>query len=145
VVTGGAWAAAVKRATFRPNVNSVRGEPGIPGTIPNFYTSPTPGIETIFPYNVTRGSADTTLTITGFNFVQRSMVYVGGEAVPTTVKSRTEIEATIPANVLASAGKLEVVVKNPEPVAEPIWGDTSNAAYVLVPFEFTKTLPQPAW
>ena len=74
-----------------------------------------------------------------------SLVYVGGEAVPTSVDSRTEITATVPANVLARAGKLEVVVKNPEPVAEPIWGDTSNAAYILVPFEFTKTLPQPGW
>jgi len=145
VVTGGNWAEAVKDATFRPNTNSVRGEPGLPGIVPNFHTSPTPGVEAITPYVVMRGTGDTTITITGFNFVQRSLVYVGGEAVPTTVNSRTEITATVPANDLAGAGKLEVVVKNPQPIAEPVWGDTSNAAYVLVPFEFTKTLPQPAW
>ena len=31
----------------------------------------------------------------------------------------------------------EIVVKNPEPVRSPIWGDTSNSVYLLVPFEFT--------
>jgi hypothetical protein len=145
VVTGDDWAEAVKDATFRPNVNSVRGEPGLPGIVPNFHTSPTPGIEGMTPHTVTRGAGDTTINITGFNFVQRSLVYVDGAAVPTTVNSRTEITATVPANVLASAGKLEVVVKNPEPISQPVWGDTSNAAYLLVPFEFTKTLPQPGW
>lgn len=145
VVTGGDWAEAVKDATFRPNINSVRGEPGLPGIVPNFHTSPTPGIEAMTPHTIMRGTGDTTINLTGFNFVQRSLVYVDGAAVPTTVNSRTEITATVPANVLASAGKLEVVVKNPQPIAEPVWGDTSNAAYILVPFEFTKTLPQPGW
>jgi hypothetical protein len=30
-------------------------------------------------------------------------------------------------------------------LATPQWGDGSNDAYVLVPFEFTKVLPQPKW
>jgi hypothetical protein len=47
--------------------------------------------------------------------------------------------------MLAYAGKLDIVVRNPEPLADPVWGATSNMAHLLVPFEFTKVLPQPAW
>ena len=43
----------------------------------------------------------------------------------------------IDANTLAKAGKLKIVVKNPEPLAAPEWGPVSNEAYVLVPFSFT--------
>ena len=136
-ILGRAWAAAVKSSQFRPNVNSVRGEPGLPDSIPNFATSPTPGIEVMSVHTLIRGTPTTPLRLTGFNFVQRSLVYVDGEAVPTHVISRTEIEAQISENILARAGLKEIVVKNPEPVRSPIWGDTSNPVYLLVPFEFT--------
>ena len=35
--------------------------------------------------------------------------------------------------------------QNPQPITTPVWGDTSNIAHLLVPFEFTKILPQPRW
>jgi hypothetical protein len=65
--------------------------------------------------------------------------------VPTQVVSRTQIRATIPNNLLGRAGKFEIRVKNPEPIATLDWGDTSNPGYLLVPFEYTKLLPQPRW
>jgi hypothetical protein len=130
------WAAGLKRATYRPNIYATRGEPGIPG-IPNHFAHPTPGLEGIFPVTVIQGSPQTTVKLTGFNFVQRSVVFVDGEPVPTRVISREEIEFDLDENILAQAGLKEVRVKNPQPVLNPTWGDTSNAARVLVPFSFT--------
>jgi hypothetical protein len=51
--------------------------------------------------------------------------------------SRNEIQAVVNENILARAGRFEVVVKNPLPLATPAWGDTSNVANLLVPFSFT--------
>ena len=91
----------------------------------------------MFPYELAQGSPDTPITLKGFNFVQRSLVYVDGIPVPTKVVSRNEIQAMVPANVLAKAGRFEVVIKNPAPLATPEWGEASNEANLLVPFSFT--------
>jgi len=139
VVEGAAWAAALKRATFRPGGG---GNEDITGAaaqlaIPDPFAAPTPGIESIFPHTVIQGSSGQTVDIKGFNFVKRSVVYVDGTAVPTEVVSRTEIKATLDPNVFADAGNRVVVVKNPEPLNAPEWGEKSNMAHVLVPFSYT--------
>ena len=102
---------------------------------PNF--SPTPGIEDIYPHTVIQGSGDTTFTLTGINFVKRSVVYIDGQPVPTNVTARNVITFVADANTLNKAGKIRVTVKSPAPLVQPEWGDTSNTAYVLVPFSFT--------
>ncbi len=130
------WADGLKRATYRPNIYATRGEPGIPG-VPNHYAHPTPGLEGIFPVTLIQGTPTTEITLNGFNFVQRSVVYVNGDPVPTRVISREEIKFDMPANMLAQAGTKEIVVKNPQPVLQARWGDTSNTALLLVPFSFT--------
>jgi imidazolonepropionase-like amidohydrolase len=107
------------------------------GAVPDPSLSPSPGVETIFPHTVIQGTPDTTFTLTGINFVKRSLVYVDGQPIPTTVKSGTELSFTIDANALNKAGKLKVTVHNPEPLSAPEWGSVSNEAYVLVPFAFT--------
>jgi hypothetical protein len=135
-IVDGGWAGALKRATYRENIYATRGEPGIPG-VPNHYAHPTPGLEGIFPVSIMQGSPQTTVKLTGFNFVRRSVVHVDGTPVPTRVISRTEIEFDLDANMLAEAGMKEIVVKNPTPSLAPIWGDTSNTATILVPFTFT--------
>jgi hypothetical protein len=128
-----AWALALKQATAGGG-----GRGGAAATaVQNPLQSPTPGIEAMMPYQAIQGSPDTVVTLRGFNFVQRSVASVDGIPVPTKVVSRTEIQATVPANILARAGKFEVVVKNPEPLATPSWGASSNAANLLVPFTFT--------
>jgi len=131
-----AWADGLKRATYRPNIYATRGEPGIPG-IPNHYAHPTPGLEGIFPVTLIQGTPTTEVTLRGFNFVQRSVVHVDGDPVPTRVISREEIRFDLPANMLAQAGMKEIVVKNPQPSLQHRWGDTSNTALLLVPFSFT--------
>jgi hypothetical protein len=105
----------------------------------------TPGVEATAPHTLMRGSPDTTITVTGFNFVQRSQAYYNGIPVPTRVVSSTQIEARVPANLLGRAGAYPLTVKNPTPLSTPAWGDESNKAFILVPFEFTKVLPQPEW
>ena len=135
-IVDGGWAAGLKRATYRPNIFATRGEPGIPG-VPDHYAHPTPGLEGIFPVTIIQGSPATTVKLTGFNFVKRSVVHVDGEPVPTRVISREEIEFDLDENILAKAGMKEIVVKNPQPSLQPTWGDTSNTATLLVPFSFT--------
>jgi hypothetical protein len=141
-VEGTDWAAALKAATFRPNVRNGRynAAGGIDSEL-----SPTPGIEGIAPHTVARGSADTVVRITGFNFVNGTEAFIGGKKVPTRVVSRTQVEATVLRASLADAGKLHLTLRNPKPLATPQWGENSNDAYILVPFEFTKILPQPKW
>jgi hypothetical protein len=141
-VGSGDWAAALKEATWRPNARN--GGFGNAGGIDS-EKAPTPGIEAFAPHTVLRGSADTVVTVTGFNFVNGSKVTVDGQEVPTEVVSRTELRATIPAALFAEAGKLDVAVKNPLPLATPAWGDTSNFAHLLVPFEYTRVFPQPEY
>jgi hypothetical protein len=112
------------------------------GAVPNPSLSPSPGIETIFPHTIIQGTPDTNFTLTGINFVKRSLAYVDGQPMPTDVVSGTQLSFVIDANTLNKAGKLKVVVKNPEPLAAPEWGAVSNEAYVLVPFAFTTTWSQ---
>jgi imidazolonepropionase-like amidohydrolase len=137
VVEADDWAEALKRATWRPNIAAARGEPGIPGSIPDLNTSPTPGLESVYPHTVIQGSPTQELTLKGFNFVKRSVVYVDDMPVPTKVVSRTEIRATVDANILAQAGNYDITVRNPLPIAAPQWGDRSNKGHLLVPFSFT--------
>ena len=141
-VEGTDWADALKRATFRPNVLN-----GRYNTAGGFDTelAPTPGIEAIAPHTVMRGSPETVIKVSGFNFVRGSVALVNGKPVATKVASRTELEATVPAATLAKAGKFKLTVRNPKPLSAPQWGDVSNDSYVLVPYEFSKVLPQPKW
>jgi hypothetical protein len=134
VVENNGWVAAVKTATWRPE--SRNGGFNQPGGLDS-ELAPTPGIESIAPYTVLRGSPGFVMTIKGFNFVKGSRVFVDGIPVPVRVASRTELHATIDQNLISRAGRFGVIVKNPEPLAYKEWGGTSNRANLLVPFEFT--------
>jgi len=134
VVEGGPWLAALKQATWRPD--SLNGGFAGAGGI-NSELSPTPGIESIYPYTVKQGSASTILTLKGFNYVRGSQAFVDGKPVPTQIVSRTEIRATVDSAFLAKPGRYSVTIKNPQPVAAAEWGDTSNPAKLLVPYNFT--------
>jgi hypothetical protein len=122
-----------------PGVADIRKGPG-PGPVPDYNLSPTPGIETIAPHTMIQGTPETTVALTGVNFVKRSVVYVNGDPVPTMVDSGTKLTFMLPADKLGGAGKLHIVVKNPEPLAIADWGGTSNTAHILVAFPFTKIL-----
>jgi hypothetical protein len=156
VVSDSDWAEALKRATARnrprtiatvkaPNGNNVeiaagvfnaRRGPGV-GPIPSPSFSPTPGIETLMPHTVIQGADDTNFTLTGFNFVAGSVVWVDDHPVPTKVESGAKLSFTLDKNQLSQAGKLHLVVKNPEPLDTPVWGGASNKAHILIPYSFT--------
>jgi hypothetical protein len=125
---------ALKQATWRPD--NLNGGFAGPGGIES-ELSPTPGIESIFPYTVKQGSGSTIVTLKGFNYVRGSQVLIDGKPIPTKVISRTEVQANLDASLLAKPGRYSIVVKNPQPVAAPEWGDISNPAKLLVPYSFT--------
>ncbi|MCH8268699.1 MAG: amidohydrolase family protein [Acidobacteria bacterium] len=124
------WVAILKQATFR---GGRRGG----GTAPDPAASPQPAIETVSPVMVTAGSPTLQLAITGFNFVRRTRVYFDGISVPYRRVSATELQVTLDENLLRRAGRFDIVVKNPGPVASPEWGDgTSNTAHLIVNFQY---------
>jgi hypothetical protein len=126
-----------------PGIAYVRKGPGL-GQVPDYVISPTPGIDSIAPRTVLQGTAQTTVALTGVNFVKRSVAYVNGEPVATTVDSATKLRFVLPPEKFANAGKLHVIVKNPQPVENNEWGDTSNTAHILVPYAFSTELARPA-
>jgi amidohydrolase family protein/IPT/TIG domain-containing protein len=141
------WVAAFKKA-IAPRGEEVGSSGDIPengdggppvqrGGIPNPGASPQPAIETISPTLVTEGSPTMTLTIKGFNFVRRSMVFFNGRSVPYKAVSPAELQVTLDETLLRTPGKFDIVVKNPEPVATPEWGNgSSNSAHLLVNFRY---------
>jgi imidazolonepropionase-like amidohydrolase len=158
VVSNPEWVEALKKITVLPEpkplatiaapngdkvqiqsgLSDFRRMPGL-GPVPHPTMSLTPGLETLSPHTVIQGAPDTMFTLTGINFNTRSVVYVNGKAVPTKVLSGTELTFEVKKDLLANAGKLHLVVKNPKPLGlgMSIWGDTSNQAHILVPFQFT--------
>ena len=120
------WIVSLKQVAFRPRQG---------GRDP--LRLPPPGIETISPYIVTQGSPSVTLTITGFNFFNRSQVFVDNIPVPFRRLSITELQATVDENLLRRVGRFAIQVKNPVPLEIPEAGDgTSNKAYLLVDFRY---------
>jgi WD40-like Beta Propeller Repeat len=72
----------------------------------------TPAITAIAPANATAGGAAFTLTVTGTNFIQSSVVDWNGAARTTSFKSSTSLQAQIPATDLATPGTFEITVLN---------------------------------
>jgi imidazolonepropionase-like amidohydrolase len=138
VVDNVAWTQSLKQATFRGGAGG--GEAGNGAQAPDPIESPQPAIESITPAMIKEGSATTVVTLKGFNFVRRSRVLFDGESVPYKRVSATELQVTLDENLLKRAGRFDIEVKNPEPVANERWGDgSSNKAHLIVPFAFTNT------
>jgi hypothetical protein len=60
---------------------------------------------------VVQGSPTITLTLKGFNFVRRSRVYFEDESVPYKRVSATELQVLLDPNLLARAGRFDIVVR----------------------------------
>ena len=129
VVEGLAWAVAAKQTTlFKEGGEDGEAEPA---------RLPPPGIESIAPFLVTEGSPTISLTVKGFNFFSRSVVYLDGEPVPSRRVSGTELQVTVDDSFLRRPHRYSVVVKNLGPRANPEWGDnTSNKANLQVDFKY---------
>ncbi|HKC56900.1 MAG TPA: amidohydrolase family protein, partial [Vicinamibacterales bacterium] len=103
--------------------------------------SPQPAIHTIAPFLVTQGTTPVTITLKGINFVRRSVVQFKGKPVPTKVASPTELEFTLDADAMKTAGRFDLVVINPAPVdtffSRGMWGNgTSNTAHLVVNYRY---------
>jgi hypothetical protein len=88
---------------------------GESGAVTFTITNPAPTISSISPATAVAGSGGFTLTITGTNFVNSSVVRWNGSDRPTTFFSSTRLEAAIPASDVATAGTANVTVFNPAP------------------------------
>ncbi len=77
--------------------------------------NPLPSLKSISYPTLAAGSPDTTVTISGANFISSSEVMVGSTPATTTYVSPTEVTAVVPASTLNSAGTLQVTVNNPAP------------------------------
>jgi hypothetical protein len=133
VIEGSDWAEAVR--------GSINGRDVLPkgAPAPDPRIAPTPVIDAIMPRTIAQNSLETIVTIHGVSFVQRSKAFIDETELPTEIVGNDVIRVTLSEELLAEAGKLKLVVRNPSPISNPVWGDTSNAAYILVPFEFTAT------
>jgi len=69
-----------------------------------------PTLSSINPTTVAAGSAGFTLTATGANFVQGTMLLWDGAPLPTTVNSSTQLTAKVSAAQIASAGVVTIRV-----------------------------------
>jgi hypothetical protein len=133
-VDGLPWVVAMKSVLLRRG-----GEEGPrpAAGIPNPVLSPQPAIETIDPVMVTEGSPALTVTVKGFNFVRKSVVYFNGRSVPYKAASANEIQVNLDSDLLITPGRFDLVVKNPEPVGtDPLWGNgMSNKAHLIVNYK----------
>ena len=117
------WVAALKRQTLQKDPTWAFGQPP-------------PGIEAISPSQATEGDPELTVTIRGVNFTTKSVVHFDGQPVPARLVSETELQITVAASLIASAGNYPLTVTNPEPLQRPEWGGTSNKARLLVDFRY---------
>jgi hypothetical protein len=121
--------------TFASSTNSISGIPpdGSAGTYPLTFQgvdsntklslniavantpSPVPTLSAIAPNAVTAGSPNTTITVTGANFVNQSTVEFNGAPLVTTFVSNEQLTAVISATDLATVGSAAITVVNPGP------------------------------
>jgi hypothetical protein len=137
-VEGLPWAVALKKASRGGERGPQRGAEE--GAIPDPLYSPQPAIETLSPIIVTQGDS-AFVTLTGFNFVRKSVIYFNGRPVPLRAVSSTELQVTLNAEALREAGRFDLVVKNPEPLdpfyVRGMWGNgSSNVAHLIVDYKY---------
>jgi hypothetical protein len=100
---------------------------GTSASLPFTVNNPAPSLASLSPSSATAGSGDFTLTVSGSNFVNGSVVQVGGSSRNTAFVSSTQLTATIPAADVASAGTISITVVNSAP-----GGGTSAAQSLAV-------------
>ena len=76
---------------------------------------PAPVISSLSATTITLAQAQEgfTLTVTGKKFVSSSVVIINGSTLSTTVQSSTQLQVTIPTDLIAAPGTADVTVKTP--------------------------------
>ena len=77
--------------------------------------NPAPVWGSLAPSSAIVGALDTTITVTGSNFVSTSVVQADTADLSTTYKSATELSAKLPSSKLVTAGTISVRVRTPSP------------------------------
>ncbi|MFN0124907.1 MAG: hypothetical protein ACKV2V_30755 [Blastocatellia bacterium] len=90
-------------------------------------TNPAPTLSALSPAVVATRSGDFTLTVTGINFAQNSVVRVNGQERTTTYVSNGTLTAAIPGTDIQIADSLIITVFSPAP-----GGGTSNTVFLRV-------------
>lgn len=85
-----------------------------------------PVLRSVAPTAVTRASASS-LTLTGDNFVESSVVVIGGNEHPASLINDSSLFASLPGTAFSTADEVSVAVKNPAP-----GGGTSNQLVVAI-------------
>ena len=91
-------------------------------------------ILSISPNTAFAGTGPVTIQISGTNFGSTDVVRLGGNTLQTTYNSPSSLTASIPANLLASAGNFAVTVQN-------ALGSNSNAINFAVTLQITGLSP----
>lgn len=73
-------------------------------------TASAPSIKSLTPASVLTGGPAFTLTVTGANFVPNGVVMWNGAALATTFASTSQMNAQVPANLIAAAGIAKITV-----------------------------------
>jgi 6-phosphogluconolactonase (cycloisomerase 2 family) len=90
--------------------------------------NPQPTLSSVSPAAVGAGAPDTTIVVTGSNFVATSKVNLNGAALTTSFVSPTQLTATVPSAALTAAGTGQIIVTNPPPGG----GTSSSSGTFLV-------------
>ncbi len=77
--------------------------------------NPVPSLLSINPSSIIAGSPNFTLTLTGNNFVNTSVVRFNNQQYPVTFINKNQIQTTIPSNAITTPGSYPVKVINPAP------------------------------
>src|SRR6266513_1254896 len=77
--------------------------------------NPVPTVTSISPTCATAGGPQFTLTVNGTKFVSAATVNWNGTPLATTFVSSTQLTATVPAALIATAGTASITVVNPSP------------------------------
>jgi len=133
------WVVALMKV--RPGGGPQAQEGASGASVPDPPRSPQPAIQTIAPFVITQGETPVTVTLSGINFVRRSVVEFRGKRVPTQVLSSTELKFTLDAESMKQAGRFDLVVINPAPAdtlfTRGMWGNgTSNLAHIVVNYRY---------
>jgi hypothetical protein len=89
--------------------------------------NPLPSITALSPTSAPAGTGSFFLTVTGDNFISKSVLNWNGMPLATTYSSATSVKAIILSSYITSGGTANVTVTNPAPA-----GGTSNAAVFSV-------------
>jgi hypothetical protein len=96
-----------------------------------------PTITSLNPTSVNEGSPTFTLTVNGTGFVDGSTVQWNGQNLQTTFVSTTQLQATVPAALVAEEGSASVTVNN----AVPGEGVSNAATFTITDAPLTDTTP----